>query len=204
MSIELRPRLLSSFGGEDASQIRPLRASGAGGCDVIKVPLLEDIQVGGKSQKLDLNQSWTQIIDSFAGEEQPGEHIRPHTLQREKQAAVEVSTLISSLFSKRKCINTCLDSERHNFRSLFFLIVTISSSLLVLAVSFSSNNVHIQFLYRLNVPTSFAGSSSAIVGGSPYRLWYLDSTELYSFSVKTCGISLLTLVNQIIKEMCKS
>ena len=45
MSIELHPRLLSSFGGEDASQIRPLRASGAGGCDVIKVPLLEDIQV---------------------------------------------------------------------------------------------------------------------------------------------------------------
>ena len=43
-------RLLSSFGGDDASQIRPLRAPGAGkgggaSCDVIKVPLLEDIQV---------------------------------------------------------------------------------------------------------------------------------------------------------------
>ena len=56
-------RLLSSFGGEDASQIRPLRASGAGGCDVIKVPLLEDIQVGIQSQKLDLNQSGS--IDSI-------------------------------------------------------------------------------------------------------------------------------------------
>ena len=36
--------------GEDASQIRPLRAGGAGGCDVIKVPLLEDIQVGANSK----------------------------------------------------------------------------------------------------------------------------------------------------------
>ena len=58
-------RLLSSFGGDDASQIRPLRAPGAGkggigiagGCDVIKVPLLEDIQARIQSQKLDLNQS---------------------------------------------------------------------------------------------------------------------------------------------------
>ena len=42
-------RLASSFGGGEVSQIRPLRAPGAGGgvggCDVIKVPLLEDIQV---------------------------------------------------------------------------------------------------------------------------------------------------------------
>ena len=49
-------RLVSSFGGDDVSQIRPLRAPGAGGgvvgasYDVIKVPLLEDIQEGSSRE----------------------------------------------------------------------------------------------------------------------------------------------------------
>ena len=51
-------RLVASF-GRDASQIRPLRAPGAGvgggggGCDVIKVPLLEDIQERSSQEQED-------------------------------------------------------------------------------------------------------------------------------------------------------
>ena len=54
-----RGRLVSSFGGDVGSQIRPLRAPGAGGgvggggggCyEVIKVPLLEDIQEGSSRE----------------------------------------------------------------------------------------------------------------------------------------------------------